>query len=148
MKFAAKRTWPEKAPTWEHQAEAEDAESFALEFSMLEQLAVDTEFAVMQREGGQGVRFFRVVATDPYRLQPTASRQGTPAGFSAATTSAPDVSDSLSTETSSAADAPPTVSGLGAAISTIFYMGKVFVIATAIIAVLGIIITFIRRSFE
>ncbi len=148
MKFAAKRTWPDKAPTWEHQSEADDIESFALEFALLEQLAVESEFAVMQKDGAQTVRFFRVAATDPYRLEPAASRQGQQTSVLATGGGASEISGSPKPQTADSAESQPPVPTLGAAISTMFYMGKVFIIATTIIAVLGIVITSIRRSFE
>ena len=36
MKFAAKRTWPEKASSWEHEGDADSAQGFALEFATSE----------------------------------------------------------------------------------------------------------------
>ncbi|MTW22921.1 hypothetical protein [Allochromatium palmeri] len=139
MKFAAKRTWPDKAPTWEHQDDADDASSFALEFATLEQLAVDTEFVVMCKEGsGQEVQFFRVAATAPYRLEPAESRTATAA--SAPADSASPAVETAEEDESAAAGLP----NLSPVISMIFYMGKVAFIATAGIALMAFVIGYFR----
>jgi hypothetical protein len=138
VKFAAKRTWPDKAPAWEHQDDANDAPSFALEFATLEQLAVATEFVVMCKEGdGQEVQFFRVAATAPYRLEPAKPR-------TAADASAPVDSSSpavVDEEDESAAIGLPNLSPV---ISMILYMGKVAFIATVGIALMAFIIGYFR----
>lgn len=141
MKFAAKRTWPDKAATWEHQDEADDAQSFASEFATLEQLAVDTEFVVMCKEGGdQEARFFRVVATAPYRLEPAESRSGSAAAGS------PKVAEPDHDADDEAA--PVGLPNLSPVISMIKYMGTVAVIATAGIAVMAVAITYLKKFLE
>lgn len=140
MKFAAKRTWPDKATTWEHQGEADDAESFASEFATLEQLAADTEFVVMCKDGdGQGVRFFRVAATAPYRLEPAEARAATTAD-AGATGQTPEGGEDESE--------PVGLPNLSPVISMLFYMGKVAFIATAGIALMALIITYLRKFLE
>lgn len=140
MKFAAKRTWPDKATTWEHQGEADDAESFAWEFATLEQLAIDTEFVVMCKEGdGQPALFFRVVAAAPYRLEPAKARTAT----GAATT--PDAGSSPDQVGSEDEDAPVGLPNLSPVISMILYMGKVAFIATAGIALMAVVITQLKK---
>lgn len=145
MKFAAKRTWPDKATTWEHQGEAGDAQSFASEFATLEQLATDTEFVVMRKDGdGQEVRFFRVAATAPYRLEPAGARTGGGGSSTPAETSS-------KTEASEEGDdetAPVGLPNLSPVISMIFYMGKVAFIATAGIALMAVVISFLRKLLE
>ncbi|QGU33366.1 hypothetical protein [Thermochromatium tepidum] len=141
MKFAAKRTWPDKSPTWEHHAEADDAQSFALEFATIEQLAVDTEFVVMAR--GTEVSepfFFRVAGTAPYRLEPAQRRTG----------SATAVAEGAVEDTGQGNDVgqgderPVTLPSMGPAISMLFYMGKVLFIATAAIALIALVIEYFR----
>ena len=142
MKFAAKRTWPDKAPTWEHQDDADDARSFALEFATLEQLAVDTEFVVMCKEGdGQEVQFFRVAAAAPYRLESAEPR--TAAGASVPVDSASPAEIPVDDE-SAVAGLP----NLSPVISMIFYMGKVAFIATAGIALMAVVIGYLRKFLE
>jgi hypothetical protein len=143
VKFAAKRTWPDKASTWEHQGEADDAESFASEFATLEQPAVDTEFVVMCKDGdGQGVRFFRVAATAPYRLEPTEARTATTAGTPEAGSTSP------APESSEDESEPVGLPNLSPVISMLFYMGKVAFIATAGIALMALIISYLRKFLE
>lgn len=140
MKFAAKRIWPDKASTWEHQGEADDAQSFASEFATLEQLAVDTEFVVMGRDGdGQEVRFFRIAATTPYRLEPAEARTGTAAGSPDAGSASPQP------EGSEDESEPVGLPNLSPVISMLFYMGKVAVIATAGIALMAVLITQLKK---
>jgi len=139
VKFAAKRTWPDKATTWEHQGEADDVESFASEFTTLEQLAVGTEFVVMCKDGDEGVRFFRVAATAPCRLEPAEARTASTA-------------DAGSTGVEPAAgedeSEPVGLPNLSPVISMLFYMGKVAFIATAGIAFMALIITYLRKFLE
>ena len=143
MKFAAKRTWPDKATTWEHEGEAKGAESFASEFATLEQLAVDTEFVVMCKEGdAQPPLFFRVAATAPYRLEPAKARTATGA------TSAPEAGSSPEPSTDEDESEPVGLPNLSPVISMIFYMGKVAFIATAGIALMAVGISFLRKLLE
>ncbi|MGQ9659665.1 MAG: hypothetical protein ACUVT0_06135 [Thermochromatium sp.] len=141
MKFAAKKTWPDKATTWEHQGEAGDVQSFALEFAILEQLTTDTEFVVMRKDGdSQEAWFFRVAETAPYRLEPAGARTGgsgsrTPAENSGATGEGDEES------------APVGMPSLRPFISMLFYMGKVAFIAIAGVALMAVVITQIRKAF-
>ena len=140
MKFAAKRTWPDKATTWEHEGEAKGAESFASEFATLEQLAVDTEFVVMCKDGdGQGVRFFRVAATAPYRLEPAEARTSTTADAGSAGQEPEGGEDDSE---------PVGLPNLSPVISMLFYMGKVAFLATAGIPLMALIITYLRKFLE
>ena len=140
MKFAAKRTWPEKASTWEHQGDADDVESFASEFATLEHLAVDTEFVVMQKEGdSQEARFFRVAASSPYRLEPAGPRTAA---------SVPSDAPSTVEEGGEEESVPAGLPNLSPVISMIFYMGKVAFIATAGIALMAVVITYLRKFLE
>ncbi|ADC63490.1 hypothetical protein Alvin_2580 [Allochromatium vinosum DSM 180] len=137
VKFAAKRTWPDKATTWEHQGEADDVESFASEFATLEQLAVGAEFVVMCKdEDEQGVRFFRVAATAPCRLEPAEARTASTADAGSEPAAGEDESE------------PVGLPNLSPVISMIFYMGKVAFIATAGIALMALIITYLRKFLE
>ncbi|MBK1719692.1 hypothetical protein [Thiocystis violacea] len=147
MKFAAKRTWPEKSSSWEHQGDADAVEAFASEFAKIERLAVDTEFVVMGKDGDdQNIRFFRVASTAPYALVPAESRTG-----GAMASPAPE-----RTDTSSAAESdPPETDGdpvalpsIQPVISMVFYMGKVAVIATVGIALMAVFISLLKGWLE
>ncbi|BCU07860.1 hypothetical protein [Allochromatium tepidum] len=140
MKFAAKRTWPEKATTWEHEGEADGAESFASEFATLEQLAVDTEFVVMCKEGdAQQALFFRVSDTAPYRLEPAKARTATGA------TAAPEAASGPGPSAAEDESEPVGLPNLSPVISMIFYMGKVAFIATAGIALMAVVISQLKK---
>lgn len=142
MKFAAKRTWPDKAATWEHQDEANDAQAFASEFATLEQLTVDTEFVVMCKDGAdQTAHYFRVAAVNPYQLEPATARSSS---------AAPESATVAETETPADDDdaAPVGMPNLSPVISMVFYMGKVAFIATAGIALMAVGISALRRFLE
>ncbi|MBK1631599.1 hypothetical protein CKO31_12760 [Thiohalocapsa halophila] len=69
MRYAARRTWPEKIKAWEYISEAEDMEAFALMFAEDKQLAADTEFVVIEKAGAESeIEFFKVSRTEPYAL--------------------------------------------------------------------------------
>lgn len=132
VKYAAKRTWPEKSAAWEHQGEAETAQAFAVEFATIEQLGVDVEFLVMAREGDGEIQFFRVVSTSPCQILPAEPRTGGAAAPAAAQIDAAD-------------DAPaPIAISLSPVISMMTYMGKVAVMAIVVIGVLAFVMKYIR----
>lgn len=135
MKYAAKITWPEKSPSWQHQGDAGSAQAFAIEFATLEQLGMDTEFVVMEKEGGSPeIHFFRVVGRAPYRVAAAESRAGAPQATDAVPRAATAAEPADSGE-AEAAGFP----GIGPVISLIVYMAKVAVVAIAAIVVLALL---------
>jgi hypothetical protein len=69
MRYAARRTWPEKIKAWEYVSEAEDMEDFALMFAEDKHLEADTEFVVIEKAGAESdIEFFKVSRTEPYAL--------------------------------------------------------------------------------
>ena len=66
MRYAARRTWPEKSHAWEFLGEAQDMEDFALTFAIDKQLEEETEFVVIEKAGAESeIEFFKVSRTDP-----------------------------------------------------------------------------------
>ena len=137
MKYAAKKTWPEKSPSWEHEGDADNVDAFAKEFATIEQLGLDAEFVVMSKDGAeQGVRFFRVAGASPYELAPAGPRVGGEPATPQAEPPAATDDESLSE--------PVALPSLGPVISMIGYMGKVAIIATLGIAAMAVVISYLR----
>ncbi|AFL73946.1 hypothetical protein [Thiocystis violascens] len=140
MKYAAKRTWPEKQKSWEFLDEADTPEAFALEFAARRKLDLETEFVIMEKEGDDAeIQFFRVTGCAPYQVGAAEPRAAGDASDSAskdagATTHAQGDDDSESV------GAP----NLSPVISMLLYMAKVGFIATASIAAMGFIIKYLR----
>ncbi len=138
MKYAAKRTWPDKPKSWEVKGEAETAEAFALEFAAEKGLGLGTEIVVIEREDDDGeILFFKVSNTSPYQFVSAAPRVGgadsAPVGEAAAVTSAP-LSDPTPADVTVTT---PELPNLRPFRSMIFYMAKVAVTAVALIAAFG-----------
>ena len=116
MRFAAKRTWPDRPTAWEQQGEAESLESFALAFAANQGLGLGTEFMVLDKDSDDAtIESFRVTDIDPYTLgAPGAHHEG-------------------QTSTAVGDTQPPFVAS---AASFMFYMIKIAVIAFAIIGTL------------
>ncbi|EGV16535.1 hypothetical protein [Thiocapsa marina] len=77
MKYAAKRTWPDKPKSWEAKGEAETPEAFALEFAADQGLGLGTELVVIEREGEDAeIQFFKIANTSPYQLAQAEPRAG------------------------------------------------------------------------
>lgn len=121
MNYAAKRIWPERSASWQHEGEADSAENFALEFAAVEQLAEAVEFVVFERTGGES-QYFRVSACAPYQLEPCEPRP--------------------------ANDFDEFVPTFGLALKTFVYMGKVAAIAIAAIIVAYFGFDYIRAWLE
>lgn len=125
MKYAAKRTWPEKSAAWEHEGEAESMPSFAAEFASVERLGLDVEFVVMEREGEAGeIQFFRVSSTAPCQVvvaEPKAA--DTPVA-------------ALPEHNEAAANRMPAPD-LSPVMSMLFFMGKVSAVAILGVGTLG-----------
>ncbi|WP_058556946.1 hypothetical protein [Thiohalocapsa sp. ML1] len=69
MRYAARRTWPEKIKAWEYLGESEDMQDFALMFAEDKRLPADTEFVVIEKAGAESeIEFFKVTRTEPYAL--------------------------------------------------------------------------------
>jgi hypothetical protein len=87
MRYAARRTWPEKIKAWEYVSEAEDMEDFALMFAKDKQLEANTEFVVIEKAGAESdIEFFKVSRTEPYALiaaEPRVEAASNPARASA-----------------------------------------------------------------
>lgn len=136
VKYAAKITWPEKSSSWQHQGDAGSAQEFAVEFAKLEQLGMETEFVVMEKEGGNSeIHFFRVVGCSPYRVAAAESR----AGGTRSSDAAPLAAGPATPAPSSEEEDPGVSFGLGPVISLIIYMAKVAVVAIASIALLALV---------
>lgn len=72
MRYAAKRTWPDRPKTWEHHGEGNTVAEFALAFAAERGLGIGTEFEVLDKDSDDaGLVSFRVTATAPYALSPT-----------------------------------------------------------------------------
>lgn len=142
MKYAAKKTWPEKSQSWEHQGDSESIEAFANEFAVLEQLGADSEFVVMEKEAASSPRLqvFRVASVLPLELVAAEPRATT---ASAEPVTAARAEDSEVEERSEAESAG--MPNLRPVILTFFYMGKVAFIATVGIALMAVLISFLRR---
>ncbi len=137
MKYAAKRTWPEKQKAWDYLDDAETAEAFALEFASKRKFGLDTEFVVIEKEGDEDIRLFRVTGTSPYQI--TSAEPGA-AGNDTTHVSVQETAES----TSESLQAP----SLSPVISMLFYMGKVGLIATLAIALMIPVIAAIKRTFH
>jgi hypothetical protein len=137
VKYAAKKTWPEKSPSWEHQGDADNVDAFAKEFATIEQLGLDAEFVVMTKDGGdQGIRFFRVASVSPYQFAPAGPHSG-----SDSTSGAAAPADADGEEAPSEPEGLPSLSPV---ISMIFYMGKVGLIAALAIAAMAGVMSYVR----
>lgn len=134
VKYAAKRTWPEKSAAWEHQGEAETAQAFAVEFATIEQLGVDVEFLVMAREGDGEIQFFRVAGTAPFQILPAEPRTG----------GAPVPAAAMQTDVADDGPDPMPMPSMSPVISMLTYMAKVAFMAVVAIAVLGFAMKYIR----
>lgn len=135
VKYAAKKTWPEKSAAWEHQGEAETMQAFAAEFASVERLGLDTEFVVMEREGDSGdIQFFRVSNTSPCQIVPAEPKAGDAAKSTAAS----------QTEAADDAPEPMAMPSMSPVISMLTYMAKVAFMAVVAIAVLGFAMKYIR----
>jgi hypothetical protein len=134
MKFAAKRTWPERPKSWEYQGEAETPEACALEFASSRYLALDTELVVMDRQGEDAeIQFFRVTGTDPYRvvMADPSDRQEPPATPSQEPTEQQEAAEFI---------------GLRPIMSSLWFVVKVGFIAVAIVGGLGMLLRHFRGS--
>lgn len=142
MKYAAKKTWPEKSQSWEHQGDSESIEAFATEFAVIEQLAAGSEFVVMEKDAASSPRlqFFRVAGVAPLELvaaepRATASHESS-------------ISPALAEDVGGETDSEGTAAGmpnLRPVISTLFYMGKVAFVATAAIAAMAVLLSYLKK---
>ncbi|MCG6896680.1 MAG: hypothetical protein LJE60_06180 [Thiocapsa sp.] len=144
MKYAVKRTWPDKPKSWELQGEAASAEAFALDFATSQGLGMGTELVVIEKEGDDSeIQFFKVANASPYQLVPAEPRAGGPAPPAAQDPAA-------LPSTPSSADVPEVgslaVPSVRPFVSMIFYMVKVGVIAMAIIYGLAMLFRYIRSA--
>jgi hypothetical protein len=122
MRFAAKRTWPDRPKAWEHQGEADDIETFALAFATDRGLGRGTEFVVLDKDAEDAtLDSFRVTGTDPYTLGSTDSH---PAAASP------------SDQPGAMAGEPPPPLFAVSAFSFMFYMVKVAVFFLVVIGTL------------
>ncbi|WP_295389067.1 hypothetical protein [uncultured Thiodictyon sp.] len=130
MRYAAKRTWPDRPKAWEHQGEAETIEAFALTFAAEHGLGVGSEFEVLDKDSDDAALVpFRVVCTIPYTLGPVESHADAQAGAQAAPPSA----------------APPFA---GAAMSFGFYMFKVTGLTVAVMVAIIIVLKYFGLTGE
>jgi hypothetical protein len=94
MRYAARRTWPEKSKIWEYLGDSETVEDFALMFAEDKHLDADTEFVVIEKAGAESdIEFFKVSRTEPYTLmtaEPRVESASNPAPASLAARNAAD----------------------------------------------------------
>ncbi len=148
VKYAAKRTWPEKQKSWEFQGEADTAEAFSREFAASRQLDLDTEFVIMEKEGDDAeIQFFRVIGCSPYQV---ASAEPRAAGDASEGKSKAMGADGVTPAQGDADDHPEPlgVPNLSPVISMLLYMAKVGFIATASIAIMAVVIGYIKRALS
>ena len=126
MRYAAKRTWPDRPKAWEQQGEADNLESFALAFATDFGLGVGTEFVVLDKDSDDAnLESFRVTGTDPYTLGSADARTA-----QTVATEQPGPWSSAGRTRQPGRDPPPFVNS---AASFMFYMIKVAVLALAVI---------------
>lgn len=129
MKYAAKRTWPDRPKAWEQQGEADNLESFALTFATDFGLGVGTEFVVLDRDSDDAnLESFRVTGTDPYTLGSADARTA-----QTVATEQPGPWSSAGPDATTGGDPPPFVNS---AASFMFYMVKIAVLALVILGTL------------
>lgn len=137
MKYAAKRSWPDKPKSWEAKGEAETAEAFALDFAADKGLGLGTELVVMEMEGDDAeIQFFKVSNTSPYQM-----RQAEPRAASPAAPREESPADTIA-ESQDAAAAP--LPDLRPFRTMVLYMIKVALVAFAAIYALGILFRYLR----
>lgn len=121
MRYAAKRTWPDRPKAWEQHGEADHIEAFALAFASNHGLGVGTEFEVLDKDSDDAALIpFRVTCTIPYTLGP--------------------VEPHTEKKVPTIASAPIPAALASTAFSFGFYMAKVALIIMAVMAVLFYII--------
>lgn len=147
VKYAAKRTWPDKPRSWEVQGEAATAEAFALDFAADQGLGLGTELVVIEKEGDDSeIQFFKVAKTAPYQLVPAEPRAGGPAA--PALQEEPGTASAAPSETDASDSASPAVPNLRPFVSMILYMVKVGVIAMVVIYALAMLFRYIRSALS
>ena len=146
VKYAAKRTWPDKPKAWEAKGEAESAEAFALSFAADQGLGLGTELVVIERDSDDAeIQFFKVSNTSPYQMaqaEPRVSGSAPPQHenpIKSSLSAAPEQTADPSVETSPLDNLRPFR-------SMIFYMAKVALVAAAVIYALGMLFRYIRES--
>jgi hypothetical protein len=144
VKYAAKRTWPEKPKAWEFKGEADTAEDFAVDFASTQDLRLGTQIVVIEREGEDPeLRFFKVANTSPYQLVTAEAGAGGPSQAPAHDlTTMPESTYSDSTDDTEAVALP----SLRPFSSMILYMAKVGLFAVVVIGALGFLIKYLRES--
>lgn len=143
MKYAAKRTWPEKPKVWELKGEAESAEAFALHFASTQDLRLGTEMVVMERDDEDAeIHFFKVSSVTPYQVVTAEARPSGGASETAARVER-DIAEPTAGGEDQGAE-PVALPNLRPFSSMIIYMAKVGLIATLTIAALGYLLKFLR----
>ncbi|UHD17750.1 hypothetical protein [Thiocapsa bogorovii] len=146
MKYAAKRTWPDKPKSWEAKGEAETAEAFALEFASDQGLGLGTELVVIEREGEDAeIQFFKIANTSPYQLVQAEPRAG---GGGASIQESPRESSAEATgrdvEDGGTELVATPLDSLRPFKTMVLYMLKVAVVAFAAIYALGLLFRYLR----
>jgi hypothetical protein len=143
VKYAAKRTWPDKPKSWESKGEAESAEAFALAFAEEHGLGLGTELVVTELGSEDpDLQFFRVASTAPYEVAQGEMRgAGSP---SSPSSPSPATQPAASESDDSEARPTMTMEHLRPFKSMIFYMLKVAFIAGAVIYALGMLFRYLR----
>ena len=130
MRYAAKRTWPDRPKAWEHQGEADNLEDFALAFAADRGLGEGSEFIVLDKDSEDAtLESFRVNSTDPYTLGSADARTAQPA-----TGSRPDAWSGTAQDMATDSETPPPF--VNSAASFMFYMVKIAVLALVVLGTL------------
>lgn len=142
MRYAAKRSWPDKPKSWEAKGEAETAEAFALDFAADKGLGLGTELVVMEMEGDDAeIQFFKVSNTSPYQMRQAEPRAASPAAPREESPGEMSPTDTIA-ESQDAAAAP--LPDLRPFRTMVLYMLKVALVAFAAIYALGILFRYLR----
>lgn len=122
MRYAAKRTSPDRPKTWEQHGEAESLEAFALAFAADRGLGMGTEFEVIDKDSDDATLVgFRITGTDPLTLGNPGTREVEPVADRAA-----DRTTDQTAEQHSGQAPPPAF--VGSALGFFLYMAKVAVL--------------------
>jgi hypothetical protein len=148
VKYAAKRTWPDKPKSWEAKGEAETAEAFALGFAADQGLGLGTELVVIEREGEDAeIQFFKIANTAPYQLSQAEPRAGAGGAVREASPSAAAPTESADEGQDQDADeAAAPLDSLRPFKTMVLYMAKVALIAFGAIYALGYLFRYLRSA--
>jgi hypothetical protein len=142
VKYAAKRTWPDKPKSWEAKGEAETAEAFALDFAADKGLGLGTELVVMEMDGDDAeIQFFKVANTSPYQMRQAEPRATGTAASREESPGETSPTDAVAESQDAAAAALPDLRPFK---TMVLYMIKVALVAFAAIYAFGLLFRYLR----